>query len=115
MLAETELDGVIIAIPHAAHYDVAARCLDAGLNVMLEKPMVLTAKHAADLIRRAEAQAVELIIGYPWHFTRTARPWPARSLGFGRARRHPACRLHLFRRWWSSFYRGKRCGLSAGI
>ncbi len=72
MLAETELDGVIIAIPHAAHYDVAARCLDAGLNVMLEKPMVLTAKHAADLVGRAEAQGVELIIGYPWHFTRTA-------------------------------------------
>lgn len=72
MLAETELDGVVIAVPHAVHYDVAARCLDAGLNIMLEKPMVLTAKHAADLVQRAEAQGVELIIGYPWHFTRTA-------------------------------------------
>ena len=72
MLAETELDGVVIAIPHAAHYDVAVRCLEAGLNVMLEKPMVLAARHAADLVRRADSQGVDLIIGYPWHFTRTA-------------------------------------------
>ena len=72
MLTDVELDGVVIAVPHAAHHLVAARCLDAGLNVMLEKPMVLTAMHAADLVQRAETQGVELIIGYPWHFTRTA-------------------------------------------
>ena len=72
MLSEAELDGVVIAVPHAAHHALAARCLDAGLNVMLEKPMVLKAQHAADLVQRAEAQGVQLIIGYPWHFTRTA-------------------------------------------
>ena len=73
LLAEEELDGVIVAVAHAAHHVVAAACLDAGRHVMLEKPMTLTAADARDLVDRAAAAERELIIGYPWHFTRTAQ------------------------------------------
>ena len=73
LLAEEELDGVIVAVAHAAHHSVAAACLDSGRHVMLEKPMTLTAVDARDLVDRAAAAERELIIGYPWHFTRTAQ------------------------------------------
>src|SRR5690348_813921 len=41
LIAAGDLDGVIIATPHATHYDLAAQALDAGLHVLVEKPMVL--------------------------------------------------------------------------
>lgn len=72
LLGRGDLTGVIVAVPHAAHHAVGARCLDAGLHVLLEKPMTLTAVDARDLVRRASQAGTELIIGYPWHFTRTA-------------------------------------------
>jgi predicted dehydrogenase len=73
LLTREEVDGVIVATNHSTHYEVARDCLDAGLHVMLEKPMVLYAKHARDLRDRALQRGVELIIGYPWHYTANTR------------------------------------------
>jgi predicted dehydrogenase len=70
MLAEAEIDGVIVATNHTTHYEIAKACLEAGKHVMVEKPMVLTARHAYELRDLAEQKGAELIIGYPWHFTR---------------------------------------------
>lgn len=69
MLDGEELDGVIVAVSHRAHYDVAKECLARGLHVLLEKPMTLEARHAGELVELAAAANVELIIGYPYHFT----------------------------------------------
>ena len=67
MLDKEELDGVVIAVWHAEHFAVARGCLERGLHVMLEKPMVLRAAHAR--VELAQEKKRELIIGYPWHFT----------------------------------------------
>ncbi|HCU73160.1 MAG TPA: hypothetical protein DGO43_05040 [Chloroflexi bacterium] len=72
MLQAQSLDGVVVSIPHVAHHPVAVQCLDHGLHVMVEKPLTLTAADAKDLVDRAEAQGVQLIVGYPWNFTRLA-------------------------------------------
>lgn len=71
MLEGNELDGVIVAVTHRAHYEVARECLKRGLHMLLEKPMTLEAKHARELVELAQAKQVELIIGYPYHFTET--------------------------------------------
>jgi predicted dehydrogenase len=63
------VDGVVIATPHASHYEIARDVLDAGLHVLIEKPMVLTARHAWDLVERAEAQKRHLLVGYTFHYT----------------------------------------------
>jgi predicted dehydrogenase len=69
MLAEAEIDGVIVATNHTTHYEIAKACLEAGKHVMVEKPMVLKARHAYDLRDLAAQKGVELIVGYPWHYT----------------------------------------------
>ena len=69
MLEREELDGVIVAVWHAEHYSVARACLERGLHVMLEKPMVLRATHARELVELAQQKKRELIIGYPWNYT----------------------------------------------
>ena len=69
MLEKEQLDGAVVAVWHAEHFEVARTCLEAGLHVMLEKPMVLRAAHARELVELSRAKGRELIIGYPWHFT----------------------------------------------
>ena len=45
---EQRLDAVIILTPHALHFEQAAAALEAGLDVLLEKPMVMNAEQAVD-------------------------------------------------------------------
>lgn len=65
-------DGVVIAVPHAFHYELAKAALEAGVHVLLEKPMTLTAAHAWDLVDTAERTGRHLTIGYTYHHTRAA-------------------------------------------
>lgn len=69
----SEVDGVVISVPHKYHYEIARDALDAGVHVLVEKPMVLTAAHARDLVERAEAKKLELMVGTTFQFTSHAR------------------------------------------
>jgi predicted dehydrogenase len=73
MLAREQLDGVIVAVNHNGHYEVTRDCLEAGLHVLLEKPMTLKAIDAHRLQELAARVGKELIVGYPWHYTETTR------------------------------------------
>lgn len=73
LLRNEQLDGAIVCVNHAAHYEVARACLEAGIHVVLDKPMVLFAPHAHELRALAQQKQVELIIGYPWHYTSITR------------------------------------------
>lgn len=63
-----ELDAVMIVTPHTLHYEQAKACIEQGLHVLLEKPMVTDIAHAVDLIESATEQGVVLQIGYQRHF-----------------------------------------------
>ena len=73
MLAQEQLQGVVVCVNHTAHYEVAKACLEAGVHVMLDKPMVLFARDAHDLLNTAKRCGVELIVGYPWNYTEITR------------------------------------------
>ena len=55
------VDAVYIATPHPTHYDYACRAIDAGVHVLCEKPMTLTARETTDLFDRADAAGVVLL------------------------------------------------------
>ena len=50
LVLERELDAVFIITPHVLHFPQASACLEAGLDVLLEKPMVMNAEEAVKLI-----------------------------------------------------------------
>jgi predicted dehydrogenase len=52
--AGLKIDAISVAVPTVQHYAVAAQLLDAGLDVLVEKPLTATLDEADDLIRRAE-------------------------------------------------------------
>ena len=66
------VDGVVIAVQHAYHYQAARDALDAGVHVLVEKPMTLTAADAWDLVAQAERKGLHLMVGYTYQFTRHA-------------------------------------------
>ena len=72
-LLASGVDGVVVAVQHAYHYQVARDALDAGVNVLVEKPMTLRAAEAWDLVERARARGLHLMVGYTFHFTRHAK------------------------------------------
>lgn len=66
MLADvgSELDAVFIVTPHAYHHDQAAACLQTGLDVLLEKPMVMTADQARSLIEMRDQTGRLLVVAF---------------------------------------------------
>lgn len=73
LLDRNDIDGVVIAVPHAFHHEIARDALDAGKHVLVEKPMVLTAADGWDLVDRARQSGLHLMVGYTYHFTRHAK------------------------------------------
>ena len=66
LLAENKgkLDVAFIVTPHAYHYQQARDCLEAGLDVLLEKPMVVTAEEAKSLIETRDRTGKLLVIAF---------------------------------------------------
>ena len=54
LLADTDIRLCAIATPNQTHFDIAKRCLLAGRDVVVDKPMALTSREAAELVRIAE-------------------------------------------------------------
>jgi predicted dehydrogenase len=54
MLADPEVDGVVVATPHSTHTEIAVAAAEAGKHVFVEKPLTLT---VADAKRVGEAAA----------------------------------------------------------
>jgi predicted dehydrogenase len=59
-----ELDAVFIITPHAFHHDQTRACLEAGLDVLLEKPMVMTAAEAHSLIETRDRTGRLLVVAF---------------------------------------------------
>ena len=59
-----DLDAVVIITPHAFHFAQATAALEAGLDVLLEKPMVLTADEATALIATRDRTGRLLVVAF---------------------------------------------------
>jgi predicted dehydrogenase len=69
ILADGEIEGVIVATPVNTHYELARRCLDAGKAVLVEKPLATGAAEAADLVRRAQERGLVLMVGHTFEYS----------------------------------------------
>ncbi len=55
--ADLKIDAATVAVPTVYHHDVASTLLDAGLDLLVEKPLAASLAEADDLIARAEKGA----------------------------------------------------------
>ncbi|MBN2805509.1 MAG: Gfo/Idh/MocA family oxidoreductase [Prolixibacteraceae bacterium] len=61
ILADPEVDAVVITSPPALHYEMFKACVAAGKHILLEKPAAIKREHLAEMVQLAEAHP-ELII-----------------------------------------------------
>ncbi len=62
------LDAVIVATPPGTHAHVAAEALDAGLHVLVEKPLTTSVDDAEMLVERAERRGLTLMTGHTFEY-----------------------------------------------
>lgn len=72
LLASGVADLVTVVTPNHTHFDVALRCIEAGLHVVVEKPMCLTFREASTLMRASSSAGTLLTV---YHIRRLDGPF----------------------------------------
>lgn len=73
ILAQDDVDAVIIATPTTTHHDLTLAALEAGKHVLCEKPLATTVTDCDELIRAAERADRTLMVGHTFIFNPAIR------------------------------------------
>ncbi len=73
MLASVDLDVVHVLTPNNAHAEISIAAMQAGNQVMCEKPMAKTAEEAQKMIEASKKTGKKLTIGYQNRFRKDAQ------------------------------------------
>ena len=65
MLANEDLDGVIIATPSSSHHEIAVKVADAGVNILIDKPIDINKDNIAIIRKAVEKNNVLCGVIYP--------------------------------------------------
>lgn len=93
-----DLDAALVVTPHAFHFEEAAACLDAGLHVLVEKPMTVDVADGVELVDLADESDRVLQVGYQRHFHPVFREMK-RVVDGGRIGEPHAVSCHLGQSW----------------
>jgi len=61
-------DGVIVAVPSNIHRNIFDECIDAGVPVLVEKPMAENLADAVGMIEKAQGSGVPFTVGHVERF-----------------------------------------------
>ncbi|MDP4198944.1 MAG: Gfo/Idh/MocA family oxidoreductase [Bacteroidota bacterium] len=82
ILADPEIDAVVVATPVPTHYDVGRRVLESGKHAMIEKPMAYSYDDARKLRDLADSLGKVLTVGHVYQFS-PAVEWLATRISSG--------------------------------
>lgn len=68
LLTDPQVDAVVVSTPASLHYRITKECLEAGKDVLVEKPMTLNTKEAEELIDIAKGAGKILMVGHTFEF-----------------------------------------------
>lgn len=64
MIKEIDLDGIMVLVPNAFHYDIAKYCIEKGINLFVEKPFTLTYEDSKRLVELSQKHNGKGQVGY---------------------------------------------------
>lgn len=73
VLADPEIDAVIIATPAASHFELALAALQAGKHIFVEKPMATKASEVDELARVAGEKKLVAMVGHTFIYNSAVR------------------------------------------
>lgn len=68
MLDTVPMDAAVISTPHVFHFEQIMACLDRGLHVLCEKPMVCTTEQARAVVDKVRSTGLVMGVSYQRHF-----------------------------------------------
>ena len=68
LLSSGEIDAAYLATPNFDHVGYAVKILDAGIHLLLEKPMAVSVAECEQMIAAAKRSGAKLMIAYRLHF-----------------------------------------------
>jgi predicted dehydrogenase len=69
VLADDTIDAVAIATPVSSHFELAARALESGKHVFVEKPLTASSDEAIELIELADQHGLVLMPGHTFLYS----------------------------------------------
>ena len=69
VLADPEIDAVVVATPVKYHYEIAKAALVSGKHVLIEKPMASSAAECEELIEIAAKNGLTLMVGHTFLYS----------------------------------------------
>jgi predicted dehydrogenase len=73
VLADPDVDAVVIATPISTHFAIARAALEAGKHVFVEKPMTADTAQACELVSLADKLGLTLMVGHTFVFSPPVR------------------------------------------
>src|SRR5215831_12583054 len=64
VLSDPSIHAVALATPAATHYELAKAALQAGKDVLVEKPLAIDVRHGEELVRLASGKGRILMVGH---------------------------------------------------
>jgi UDP-N-acetylglucosamine 3-dehydrogenase len=68
VLNDSKIQAVSIVTPSRTHYQIAKQCMEAGKDVLVEKPMTMDVGEAEELVRIADQNARILMVGHIFRY-----------------------------------------------
>ncbi len=72
-LSLPDVESVVIATPATTHFGLTARCLEAGMPVLVEKPLTTDSRDGAELVRLAQSRKQTLMVGHTFLYNAAVR------------------------------------------
>ena len=68
MINDPEIQAVVISTPASTHYQIAKDCINAGKDILVEKPLTTNSKECEELTALADKKGVILMVGHVYLF-----------------------------------------------
>ena len=68
LLEGERLDAVYLAVPHDLHFEMVVAAIEAGVPVLVEKPVARTLDEGREIVRRAGAAKVRVGVNYQYRY-----------------------------------------------
>jgi len=73
ILADPEIDAVVVATPMSTHFPLGKEVLEAGKHLFLEKPMATTSEDCRALVKLAADKNLQIMVGHTFIYTSAVR------------------------------------------
>ncbi len=73
LLADPDIDAVVVATGAASHYEIANAAIDAGKHLIVEKPLALDPLECERLTEKAAASGLILLVGHTFLYNDSVR------------------------------------------